>query len=145
MSFEKEKVESKAFEYFQAGFNCAEAICKAIVEEFATEPYHDIPKVASGFVGGIGGTKEDVCGTLAGGVIALSFLFGRMEPGADIKKLTELAAEFRAEFSKNFSSTNCKVLLEQFGEQDKSDKCKKMTAQAAGILGEIIAKNASIQ
>ncbi|MEW6609116.1 MAG: C-GCAxxG-C-C family (seleno)protein [bacterium] len=134
----REDVEKKAFDYFEGGFHCAEAISKTITEFFAKELSSEIPKVASGFGGGIGKTKEDVCGALTGGVIALGCLFGRMEPGKDLKDVCELTSEFRRRFIDEFGSTNCQTILKGFGEQENMQKCKKLTATAAGILSEIL-------
>ena len=37
-----------------------------------------------------------------------------------------------------FGSTTCNTLLERFGTQDDWAKCKSMSAEAAGILWEIV-------
>ncbi len=128
----------KTFDYFQSGFHCAESISKAIVEIYGETPAHDIPKVASGFGGGIGKCKEDTCGAVTGGIIALGYLYGRTEPGTDFRNAWELSAEFRKQFIDKFGTANCGRLLEQFGEQENMIKCKNMTAEAAGILSALI-------
>jgi len=134
----REEAEKKAFDYFQSGFHCAESILKTIMELFAKEPSSDIPKVASGFGGGIGKTREDVCGALTGGVIALGCLFGRMKPGEDFQDAWELSSEFRKRFIDKFGSANCQTILKGFGEQENNIKCKRLTSNAAGMLSEII-------
>ncbi len=137
----KKEIEQKTYDYFNGGFNCAESISKAIIEEFSKEKSVEIPKIASGFGGGVGHSKDDICGTLAGGIMALGFLYGRMNQGENIQKLMKITAEFRTEFINKFGSSNCKILLDKFGVQEKSDKCKKITAEAAGLLADLIAKN----
>ena len=132
------EIEQRAFDYFQSGFNCAEAVSKVIAEWYTKEPSASIPKVASGFGGGIGGSKGDTCGALTGGVIALGYLWGRMEPNGDKKIVYELASEFRKKFIDSFGSSNCQSLLNGFGEQENMIKCKKLTARAAGILSEML-------
>jgi C_GCAxxG_C_C family probable redox protein len=134
----KEEAEKKAFDYFQSGFHCAEAVSKTITELFAKESSSDISKVASGFGGGIGRTHEDVCGALTGGVIALGYLFGRIKPGESFQDAWELSSEFRKRFIKKFGSANCQTILKGFGEQENNIKCKKLAANAAGMLSEII-------
>lgn len=142
---DSEKIEKKAFDYFQSGFHCAESILKAILEQYAEEPDSEIPKMASGLVGGIGGTHEDICGALAGGIIAIGYLFGRTKPGADIRETREIATEFRRRFIAGFGSTNCGVLLEGIGKQENMIKCKRLTAGAAGLLSEILAERKELR
>jgi C_GCAxxG_C_C family probable redox protein len=135
---ERQEVEQRAFDYFQAGFLCAEAVSKTIVELFGREPSHEIPRVASGFGGGFGGTRDEACGALSGGLIALGYLFGRMTPSEDYRAIFELVAEYRRRFMERFGSSTCRTLLEGFGEQDNWAKCKRMSAEATGILWEML-------
>jgi C_GCAxxG_C_C family probable redox protein len=134
----RKEVEQKAFDYFQSGFQCAEAISKTLTELFADDVGGDIPRVASGFGGGIGGSHEDVCGALTGGVIAIGRLLGRMETGPLLKDTYRTASNFRKQFVEKFGSTNCQVILTEFGPQDNMDKCKRLTAEAAGLLADLL-------
>ncbi len=137
---DKKEIEKRAFELFYpaTGFNCAESISKTIVEFFGDGNADNIPKVASGFGGGIGHTIADTCGILTGGVVALSHLFGRMTPEENNDKLYEMVTEYRDKFIRENGSTNCTVLLEGLGKQDDMIKCRNMTERAAGIIAEII-------
>jgi len=134
----REDAENKTFQYYQSGFHCAEAISKALTELFAKEGDSYTPKVASGFGGGIGGSHMEACGTLTGGIIALGWLLGRTKPGGDKTKVYELVSEFRRRFVEKFGSSHCQTLLDKFGKQENAMKCKKMTAEAAGILWELM-------
>ncbi|HUH65706.1 MAG TPA: C-GCAxxG-C-C family protein [Syntrophales bacterium] len=134
----KEELEKKAFDYFYTGFCCAEALSKTIIDHFAEKP-EDYPiKVATGFCGGIGRTHEDMCGALAGGVLAVGYLYGRTEKGKDFSQVIAITFEFRRQFIEAFGSTNCAAILESFGEQEKYIKCKQMTGKAAGMLYDIL-------
>ncbi len=81
-----------AFKYHKSGFHCAESVSKAIMEVYGSNISHDIPKVATAFGGGLGRTKQDICGGLTGGIIAIGFLYGRSEPGTDWTVASDLAA-----------------------------------------------------
>jgi len=135
---DKKQVEQRAFDLFQGGFNCAEAISTAIVEWHGPESAEYTAKAATAFGGGIGGTKCETCGALTGGVIALGWLFGRTEPGADKQVVYALATEFRNKFLDMFGAVQCKAILDAFGPQENLHKCKRMTGAAAGILFEIL-------
>lgn len=134
----RQEIEKKTFDYHQSGYNCAEALSKAITEAFAQEKASDIPKVATAFGGGIGRSKEEICGTLTGGIIALGYLFGRMNPDESPDKVHMLAAEFRRRFIEKNGSSVCQTILKEFGEQENLIKCKKMTAEIAGILADLL-------
>jgi C_GCAxxG_C_C family probable redox protein len=130
----RKEIEKKAFWHFQSGFNCAEAILKTFVETVRKKPYLGITKFASGFGGGIGGSHCDACGALTGGVIAIGWLFGRKHPDDDRSTVFSLSAEFRDQFLARFGATDCKTILASLGDQENALKCKKLTAEAAGIL-----------
>ena len=134
----REELEKKAFDYFDSGFCCSEALSKAIIEHFSTDPQSFQVKVASAFCGGIGKSLEDVCGALAGGIIAIGHLHGRSKQNDDIGDACRIASEFRRQFIEEFGSTNCGTILSRLGEQKNSMKCKQLTGKAAGILADIL-------
>lgn len=134
----RKKIQDMAFSHFQSGFHCAEAVSKTITDLFAEEPSHDLPRMATAFGGGIGGTHEEACGALLGGVLALGYLYGRTEPGASKSDAYQLATEFRKRFIAEFGSTNCGMILIGFGEQENLNKCKALSATAAGILADLL-------
>jgi len=138
---DKKQIEQQAFDLFNGGFNCAEAISTVIVEWRVSGRAAYITKAATAFGGGIGGSKCENCGALTGGVIALGWLYGRTEPGADKQDAYALATEFRNKFLDAFGSTQCKVILEAFGQQENLLKCKRMTGAAAGILFDILSED----
>jgi len=138
---QKEDLEKKAFDYFNNGFCCSEAISKTIIDHFAENPDGYPVRIASGFCGGIGRSHEDTCGALTGGVIAAGYLFGRMDQGKDFSEATRVVTEFRNAFRAAFGSTNCADILKSLGEQEKYIKCKQLTGRATGLLVDILTKN----
>ena len=131
-------VSKLAFEYHKSGFHCAEAVSKAFTEVYGNGTSNDIPKVATAFGGGVGRTKQDICGALLGGFIALGYLFGRSEPGADWTDAAESAAELRRQFVQAHGTTNCGALLATFGPQEDMMRCKQLSGEVAGMLADII-------
>jgi C_GCAxxG_C_C family probable redox protein len=137
---EKKEIEKKTFMFFHSGFNCAESILKAFVEMYNKKPDPCLTKIASGFGGGFGGSHCEACGALTGGIIAISWIFGRKDPCDDKQKVLSLSAEFRNQFLNRFNSTNCQNILDMMKKQDLKQDCKELTAGAAGILYEILKK-----
>ena len=134
----RKRAEKMTLSCFKSGFCCTEAVIKSITELYAEQSSGAIPKVGSGFCGGVGKTTEDICGTVAGGVIAFGYLFGKNNKDEDNTIACEYTAEFRKRFIEKYGTTNCRELLNKFGEQDKMDKCKKMTADAAGLIADML-------
>ncbi|MBN2600971.1 MAG: C-GCAxxG-C-C family protein, partial [Candidatus Marinimicrobia bacterium] len=64
-----------------SGFNCAESVLRAIIEDFSNTKDLDFLKVASVFGGGIDSSHKEHCGAFSGGIIAVSYLLGRTNPG----------------------------------------------------------------
>ena len=79
----KGTIQENAFQYFISGLHCAESIARAILEHYGEFYNPEWIKAASAFQGGIGKCKQDVCGALTGGVVALGILKGRNDPKTD--------------------------------------------------------------
>ena len=71
--------EERVQQIWDSGFNCAESVLKACQEIYQLPGAEVVPKVATGFGGGIG-RKGSVCGALTGGIMALGLEMGRMDP-----------------------------------------------------------------
>lgn len=131
---EQESIAARAGGYFQSGFNCAESVLKSVIEDAYGQHHACVPRVATAFGGGVGGSHEELCGALAGGILAIGFLLGRMEPGVDVQRVKQIATEFRSRFLARNGSTRCQVLLDAFGSQVEWSRCEKLTGEAAGLL-----------
>jgi C_GCAxxG_C_C family probable redox protein len=134
----RHEVEERAFSLHRDGFICSEAVLTAMAEHFGLPSGETIPAVATCFGGGVGRTKQELCGALAGGLMAVGCLRGRSVPGEDWSRAAELAAEFRKRFLETFGSTACQDILTAFGEQDNMMRCKRLSGQTAGILFELL-------
>ncbi len=133
-----ENIEQAAFDYFNNGFNCAEAMVKALNENFGNDEDGNITKWATAFGGGMGRTHEETCGALNGAILFIGSNYGRIESGSNIDEPMELAAKFREQFIASYSCTQCKQLLENFEPQKNGIECKKMVARLAGEFAGII-------
>ena len=68
-----------------------------------------IPRIASGFGGGIGGTGA-VCGAVVGAVMAIGLKRGRDAASEDRLGTWHLAQEFRRRFEAEMEEINCREL-----------------------------------
>ena len=135
------KAGEKAFNYHKSGYHCAEAVSKAIIEAYDVDNGNYIPKAATAFGGGVGRTKQEICGALSGGIIALGYLFGRCEPETDWTDASDLAAKLKHQFVQKYGTTNCGALLATFGPQDNMMRCKQLSGEVADMLADIIGQH----
>jgi C_GCAxxG_C_C family probable redox protein len=68
-----------------------------------------IPKIASGFGGGIGNTGA-VCGAVVGAVMAMSLKMKRGDTMEDWLRIAAVAQDFRRRFEAEMGTINCREL-----------------------------------
>ena len=91
-------------------------------------------RMATPFGGGVGGTHEELCGALAGGVMVIGALYGRTDSSQDDSQAYELAKRYRKAFLAEFGHTQCAPIREAFAKPDGSHGCDKVVAIAARAL-----------
>jgi C_GCAxxG_C_C family probable redox protein len=136
----EEDIKNIVYKYYGQGFHCAESIAQT-VRELLPEQSGPVDKVASGFCGGIGRCREDVCGALSGGVIGLGSIYGRERGGENIDKLVALSAELRRRFIGEFGTTVCRDVIENSKKIPGINDCKDVTARTAWLLYRLVEEN----
>lgn len=134
----KEQVEQRTYDLFQGGLICSESVLTAVLEASGVVPDDFSPKIATAFGGGVGRCREEMCGALAGGLIALGILQGRDNAGESWDDIAVTASEFRERVQALTGHTRCKDVLDALGPQENLEKCKRFTASTAGILLELL-------
>lgn len=136
---DRDKLNQRAFDYHSGGYHCAEAVGLAVIEECGLNPADlGLPRAASGFGGGVGETQEEMCGALAGGVLALGLILGRTEPGTDVRPAFAAAARLRELFLAEFGSTGCADLVRSFAAADSPNACRRLSGRTAALVGRVL-------
>ena len=101
-----------AYQYHKEGWNCAQSVAAACADLAGRTPEEVLP-LMGGFGGGMGGSHEEVCGAVSGGVLILSlcFPFGRQGDLDAKRNLYRIAKEYRRRFFEVFGHTRCADLL----------------------------------
>ena len=119
----------KAYAYHKAGYNCAQAVAGACADLAGREP-EELMAAMSGFGGGFGGSHEEACGAVSGGVLVLSLRSPHTEGGnQETKKAAYARAkDFRQRFAGAFGGlTRCGGLLRaRPGVSDATPAAKRM-------------------
>jgi len=79
-----------------------------VCQEYETES-EIVPRIASGFGGGIGNTGA-VCGAVLGAVMAIGLMKERGDTMEDWLRIAAVAQEFRRRFEAEMETINCREL-----------------------------------
>jgi C_GCAxxG_C_C family probable redox protein len=112
-----------------------------------------IPKIAFGFAGGIGNTGE-VCGAVAGAVMAIGLLQKRGQTMEESFRTLAVVQEFRRRFENEVGTIQCRELtgsdlttpegIEQFmGSDIPQTVCFPAVGKAYRIVVELLKENSS--
>jgi C_GCAxxG_C_C family probable redox protein len=134
----KALVANRARELFISGFNCAESVFQAIVENYGNGDAEALTKIATPFGGGVGGTKQELCGALTGGVMAFGFLYGRHTATGDADASKQMAARLRDKMITSMQTTQCQARVDQFNPDTRREQCADLVAQTAGWAVELL-------
>ncbi|MDO5537646.1 MAG: C-GCAxxG-C-C family (seleno)protein [Desulfovibrionaceae bacterium] len=136
---ERVKARAEAL-YLQQGLNCAEAVFKALLEEAGQSCPVEMVRMASAFGKGQGGSGC-LCGSLAGGQMAMGYFFGRVEETGKAPELCGKSAKLLHErFVEANRATCCRILSKGLihGTPEQKKACGVRTAGNAAIAAEII-------
>jgi len=107
---QKDTLLENATSLFLGGYNCAQSVLLAMFEHWKGRS-DLIPKVASGFGGGMG-LCGSACGALTGGVMALSIKYGSNEPSAEKReKCYKLVKRLYELFETKHGTVLCRQLI----------------------------------
>ncbi len=109
-----------------------------------------IPKIATGFCGGVSRTCG-MCGAVSGGIMVIGVFAGRSAPTETVADSYGMVRKFVRQFISRFGSTNCKELTgcdlgtdegqKYFKENDMRNKCRVFTEEATRISLALVKEN----
>ncbi|MBC7218151.1 MAG: C_GCAxxG_C_C family protein [Candidatus Caldatribacterium sp.] len=134
---------AKSIDYHRQGFNCAESVLLGLCEDLGVKnPL--IPRIATGFGGGIGHTGN-ICGAVTGAVMAFGIRFGRENPeDKDTRdRLYLLVESFLQEVEQSLGRLDCFGLigvrlnteegLRRYREENLREKCRQIVGTVEDI------------
>jgi C_GCAxxG_C_C family probable redox protein len=100
----------KAAKRHNEGYNCAQSVLLTMFGHWNGKS-ELVPKVATGFGGGIGRCGS-VCGALTGGVMAIGIKYGTNDPSPEKRSRSyELAEKLYRQFELRHRSVLCRELI----------------------------------
>ena len=130
-------MSENAKEYFASGYNCAQSVFRAVLEAKGLF-FDEASFLAAGFGGGVGGQQGDICGAVAGAIMAIGILHKQsITDIVEHKKATYKSANvFVIEFQKIHKTHICNDLV----GFDMSDNEAKNKAREEGVFTTICPK-----
>ena len=95
-------------------------------------------RMTTGFAGGVGGSKQELCGALSAGVMVIGALHGRSSLEEDSGPARQLATHYRERFAAELGATHCGALYEQMHAPGGPGSCSSVVERAARILLELV-------
>jgi C_GCAxxG_C_C family probable redox protein len=96
-------------------------------------------RMATGFSGGLGDTREELCGALSGGVMVIGAVHGRSSRDEDDKPAIERAEAYRGRFLERFGHVQCRKLRDEVvNVPDGLGSCGALVAEAALLLMSVL-------
>lgn len=132
------QAEQLALAHSESGLHCAESVALAITRLFCPELEEIACRMSTGFGGGLAGSRQEACGALTGGVLAIGLLCGRSNPEQGREAAYQISAAYRERFMARFGATICQTLRDGFNSSDTRTACRCLTAEAAGILYDVL-------
>jgi len=106
-----------------------------------------IPKIATGFCGGVSHT-DGICGAISGGILAINIIHGRCKPSDPREEVESKVQKLITTFMNNFESTYCYKLTDcDLGTKKGQEKyninevyklCDKFVSEATQLTLDLI-------
>ncbi len=140
--------EKNAREHLASGYNCAQSVLKAVLEEKGVF-FDEAMSLSSGFGGGIAGEGR-TCGAVSGAIMAIGLLNGPQND--DVVKGKEstykLSSILVERLKEKFETTQCYELIGVDMKDPKakkaarergvfSDQCSELVAMAVGVVWDL--------
>jgi len=138
-------VSQNARKYFESGLNCAESVLRSVVEHVEESQSGALYRLATPFGGGVGGSHEELCGAMSGGVMAVGYFTGRDHAEEDAAPSKAIAAVLRERFQDQYGCTQCGAILDKMGPQASSEKCAALVAITADLVMSLLEEENFIQ
>lgn len=96
-------------------------------------------RISTAFSGGLGSTKQELCGALSGGAILIGAELGRTSTAEDNTRCKALVARYRDAFEQHYGYTICSDLRAN-GWGGSGTPCRELVAQAVEIMLDVLAE-----
>ncbi len=97
-----------------------------------------VQRMTTGLAGGVGGSHQEMCGALSGGVLLIGAMHGRTRSDEDDNQCRKLATEYRERFAQELGATLCCDLRANGYGSGGTQPCSALVERAARILLDVL-------
>ncbi|HUV15170.1 MAG TPA: C-GCAxxG-C-C family protein [Pelolinea sp.] len=135
----RQSITQNAGHRMDEGYHCSEAILLAVGGHYlGDQAARETLRYSTPFAGGVGSTRAELCGALAGGLMVIGGVYGREQGPTPDERCQALAVEFRAEFLQEFGWLKCCDLRENWIGNAGQESCRALVEKAAEVLVGVI-------
>jgi len=95
-------------------------------------------KMTTGFAGGVGDSRQELCGAFSAGVMIIGAMYGRTKIGADHSACLQKTTAYRERFKEVMGSISCYELRAEGYGSDGIEPCSVLVERAARELLSLI-------
>jgi C_GCAxxG_C_C family probable redox protein len=115
-------------------YHCSEAFTIAVGEHFFGGVDDRLRRITTGFAGGVGGTHDEMCGALFGGILIIGAIFGRARPYESDEICYQKSVLYKEQFYKEFKGTRCQEIKDTGYGSQGTKPCSVVVGKAVKIL-----------
>jgi C_GCAxxG_C_C family probable redox protein len=124
------------------GYHCSEAVLLATAPYLVPDWHPPCARLATPFAGGTGGTQQELCGALSGGMMTIGALLGRMKADVNDDEAQHLAAEYRRRFREAFGDSQCETVRRTTVKGPGGlGSCSVLVERATALLLDLLAES----
>jgi C_GCAxxG_C_C family probable redox protein len=95
-------------------------------------------RMAMALAGGVGGTQQELCGALSGGVMVIGALLAPQRAGEGGEQMRQAVAHYRQRFLDEIGPTQCAALRDGLYGPDGREPCSALVQRAVRILLQVL-------
>lgn len=114
-------------------FHCSEAFVISVGSYLFGEVSDQIRRMVTGFAGGVGGSHEEMCGALVGGILLIGGIYGRARPTEDDQPAYQLSVHYREQFIEKLGGAKCHEFRNSGYGSDGHTTCGQLVARAVKV------------
>lgn len=125
-------------EHTRERFHCSESFVKVVGGYLFGAVGDTAQRMTTGLAGGIGGSFEEMCGAVVGGVMLIGAMFGRARPTEDDVPSYRISVRYREAFVEAFGSANCRALRESGYGSSGHTPCGGLVGRAVPVFFDVV-------
>jgi C_GCAxxG_C_C family probable redox protein len=125
-------------EHSRERFHCSEAFLISVGTYLFEGVEDGLRRLTTGLAGGVGGTHEEMCGALVGGILIIGAMYGRARPTEDDQPAYRLSVHYRNKFIEQMGGAKCHQLREMGYGSGGHTPCGVLVGRAIPIFFEAV-------